>query len=420
MGKIVIMGGGTFNHVRNHLALAAPAFGTTAIELANMLYSTKFHGHQVVLELTKMADRRSSLVTNDDVARRLDEHIADPGVRAIIFNVALCDYDGKVGDTVESGSHAERLKTSKGVTSMTLTPAEKLIGRIRKHRKDIFVVGFKTTTSASPDESYAQALRLLKTNSVNLVLANDTVARRNMIVVPEESRYDFGQDRKLALSKLLDFTLARMENTFTRSKVISGELVPWHSKTIPDNLRKVVDHCRERGAYKPVMGKTAGHFAVKIDSTSLLTSVRKSNFNDLDKPGNGLVMVASDGPDDVLAYGAKPSVGGQSQRIIFAEHQDAECIVHFHCPMNVTRPLEVPIRQQWPYECGSHQCGSNTSEGLLEFNLGGGDKLKAVYLAEHGPNIVFSRNTDPDKVIEFIETHFVLPAKTGGLAAMDA
>lgn len=32
--KCITIGGGTFNHVRNHLALAAPAFSETARKLA--------------------------------------------------------------------------------------------------------------------------------------------------------------------------------------------------------------------------------------------------------------------------------------------------------------------------------------------------------------------------------------------------
>ena len=34
--QIYIFGGGTFSHVRNHMALAAPAFGETAKRLAEL------------------------------------------------------------------------------------------------------------------------------------------------------------------------------------------------------------------------------------------------------------------------------------------------------------------------------------------------------------------------------------------------
>jgi ribulose-5-phosphate 4-epimerase/fuculose-1-phosphate aldolase len=169
----------------------------------------------------------------------------------------------------------------------------------------------------------------------------------------------------------------------------------------------VVNRCIDLGAYKPFMGKTAGHFAVKLNDNTFLTSIRKSNFNELSK--NGLVKVTTDGEDSVLAYGAKPSVGGQSQRIVFSDHKDKEynCIVHFHCPIRPSS--KVPIVSQREFECGSHECGKNTSDGLKQFG-----NLSAVYLDNHGPNVVFNHNIDPDEVIKFIEENFDLTQKTGG------
>jgi ribulose-5-phosphate 4-epimerase/fuculose-1-phosphate aldolase len=197
----------------------------------------------------------------------------------------------------------------------------------------------------------------------------------------------------------------RSHLTFTRSTVVAGEPVSWESELVPQNLRAVVDYCISRGAYKRFRGVTAGHFAVKIDDTTFLTSRRKTDFNDMKNVG--LVKVKTDGPDSVIAYGSKPSVGGQSQRIVFAEHPDTDCIVHFHCP--IKSGSEVPTVSQREYECGSHQCGENTSRGLKRFG-----NLHAVYLKDHGPNIVFSKSVDPQEVIDFIEENFELEAKTGG------
>jgi hypothetical protein len=258
---------------------------------------------------------------------------------------------------------------------MTLRPAPKLIGKIRKTRKDIFVVGFKTTTDANPGEQYAADLRLLKTNSLNLVLANDTITRRNVIIAPEETQYTPTTDRTYALNTLVEIMLSRMTNTFTRSTVVPGDAVPWNSELVPVNLREVVDFC------KTVLGKTAGHFAVKLSDTEVLTSIRKSNFNELAKVG--MVKIVSSGHDSVVAHGFKPSVGGQSQRIVFSKHQDVDCIVHFHCPAK--RTYDIATRSQWQNECGSHQCGQNTADGLQVVDLGDGDRLKVVYLEDHGP-----------------------------------
>lgn len=429
MGNIHIFGGGTFSYVRNHMALAAPAFGNTAWAIYNHILDQRIAefsrgeieqysqiDEMLQLHLTKMASPISDLVTNDDVEKKLDELIRDPSTRVIFFNVALCDYHGKIienrhgEDTLTaSGKYATRLRTSEGDQQMHLSPAAKLIGKIRKTRKDIFVVGFKTTCGASSDEQYVTALNMLKANSINLVLANDTLTRNNMIVAPEETRYCETNDRKLVLKTLVDMTLSRSTNTFTRSTVIPGEHVEWNSEMIPDNLRKVVNHCIDRGAYKPFRGATAGHFAVKISDKEVLTSKRKFNYNDL--KSDGLVRIEYEGLDKVIAHGFKPSVGGQSQRIIFDEHPDADCIVHFHCPLREDKWDVVPTASQWQNECGSHQCGKNTSDHLGNMYAG----IKAVMLDGHGPNIVFSKDVDPLDVINFIEDNFDLTAKTGGL-----
>lgn len=418
--KIHVIGGGTFAHVRNHLALAAPAFGTMAKRLTERLVLDlaleDMDGYEVETHLTKMADTDSSLVTNDDVAALIDELVADPDTRVIVMNAALCDYDGSVleqeflpAQQTLSGKYEARLKTSEGTRLMSLTPADKIIGRIRKERKDIFVVGFKTTTEAHPDEQYRAGLELLKKNSLNLVVANDTTLRNNMIIAPEETRYHETKDRHELTTGLSKMIIARMGNTFTRSTVIDGELESWEeSELIPDSLRTVVNHVVEKGAYKPVLGKTAGHFATRVDDKSVLTSVRKTNFNE----GLDLVRIDYDGLDKVTAHGAKPSVGGQSQRIIFDEHPDLDCIVHFHCPMREDARDAIPVAPQWQNECGSHQCGQNTSSNLRDFA-----GIKAVMLDGHGPNIVFPRDTAPERVIDFIEANFDLKAKTGGLVA---
>lgn len=402
--KIVIIGGGTVMHVKNHLALCAPAYGTTAKQIAQLCrdFIPKM---DTQLHLTKMAGGHE-METNDDVENFLHTIVNDLNVKIVFMNAAICDFSGSIKEEV-SGKYSGRLKTADGDVTMTLHPTDKLLGKIRSHRKDIFLVAFKTTCGATEDEQYQAGLKLLKTNSCNLVLANDTKTRTNMIITPEEARYHITTDRKEALKQLVDMAKLRSHLTFTKSTVVDGVPVPWESELVYPALRKIVDRCIALGAYKPFMGKTAGHFAVKLNDTTFLTSIRKSNFNELSK--NGLVKVTTDGPDTVIAYGAKPSVGGQSQRIVFSDHKDKEydCIVHFHCP--IKPGSKVPIVSQREFECGSHECGKNTSNGLARFA-----NLSAVYLDNHGPNIVFNHNVNPDEVIKFIEDNFDLTNKTGG------
>lgn len=408
--NIHIFGGGTISHVRPHLAICAPAYGSTAKSLDSILHQRSvqtgenFHSF---LHLTKMADPSSYLETNADVATVVQNITELPETKVIFMTTAFCDYTGSVDGL--SGKDKPRLKTSHGEQYIRLSPTEKIISQIRKNRKDIFLVGFKTTAGASPKEQYEAGLTLLKKSSCNLVLANDLHTRSNMIITPEQARYHETTNRTEVLQNLVDMTLFRSKLNFTRSEVIDGEPVSWFDERIPNNLRSVVDHCIAQGAYKRFLGSTVGHFAVKVGDGKFLTSRRKTDFNDIQNVG--MVLVETQGEDRVIAHGSRPSVGGQSQRIVFAEHPDTDCIVHFHCPIKADS--EIPVRSQRELECGSHQCGQNTSSGLKKFDLESGS-IYAVMLDKHGPNLVFNRNIKKEDVVSFIERNFDLSKATDG------
>jgi hypothetical protein len=417
MKNIEIIGGGTVFHVRNHLALCAPAYGTTSRRLEDILLnSDEALDYGINLHLTKMADHRSSLETNEDVSKLVNQLIASHETKIIFFNPALVDYEGSITTSgsvgyewsdnlvTPSGKYQTRLKTSEGEQSMLLWPSQKVLGKIRKERKDIFLIAFKTTCGATEDEQFLTGLHLLKTNSCNLVLANDTKTRMNMIITPEQARYAVSMDREDALQFLVEMTLSRAKGTFTHSTVVPGDSVPWDMERIPHSLKAVVEHCIAKGAYKPFNGSTVGHFAFKVSNNSFITSKRKTDFNKL--PEVGMVLCHSEGDNEVIAYGAKPSVGGQSQRIVFKDHPEVDCIVHFHCPPKY--PAELSVRSQKAHECGSHECGQNTSQGLREEVPG----VKCVYLDNHGPNIVFNHKTNPKEIIEFIDQNFDLSKST--------
>lgn len=181
--SIHIFGGGTIQHVRNHMALCAPAYGSTARRLHDQLFG-KLYDTAVYLHLTKMADHTSFMETNEDVAVRLGGVYTDSAARAIVFNVALCDFAGRIGD-VPSGKYAERLKSREGAVQMTLTPAQKLLATVKASRPDIFLVGFKTTAGADEAGQRAAAERQIQETGADVVVANDTVTRHNILIAAQ-------------------------------------------------------------------------------------------------------------------------------------------------------------------------------------------------------------------------------------------
>lgn len=409
--QIHIVGGGTFEPVRSHLALSAPAFGSTARQLG-ALCEEIMPTMDTNIHLTRMADPESRLETSDDLRALAEEFLGDYSTRMVFWAPAITDFRGQIGE-IAPHKRGEKLDSAMPHT-MDLIPNPKIIPAFRRDgigaqpaRKDIFTVGFKTTVDADPDTQYTIGLKSLKRNSLNLVLANDIKTGLAMVITPEEAAYHETTNRDVALRGLAEIAHERSQMNFTRSTVIAGESINWRSDEVFPALRAVVDHCIQAGAYQPVDGKTAGHFAAKIGPTTFLTSMRKTNFNDLDRVG--LVKVETDGEDSVIAYGSKPSVGGQSQRIVFEQNPGSDCIVHFHCELKEGSTINRVSQRE--YECGSHQCGENTSNGLTEHADG---KIKAVFLEQHGPNIVFAHDIDPQVVIDFIDENFDLTKKTGG------
>lgn len=410
---IHVIGGGTMMHVRPHLALASPAYGDTARTIAELC--TKISpDREVKLHLTKMANGgKGDLETNQDVERLIDKLIADPTTKAIVMSVALCDFDGAICDpimsdhsTTPSGKDQPRLRTKDGEVIAVLTPAPKLIGKIRKERKDIFLIGFKVTAGATEDEQYLAGLHSLKTNSCNLVLANDVHTKLNLIVAPELARYAVTKDREQVLRELVEMMDKRSRLSFTRTTVVPGELIAWDSAMVPAVLRGVVDWCADQGAYKPFNDVTVGHFAYRPTERWLYSSRRKRNYTR--RADRDLVRVMFDG-EEMFAFGAKPSAGTRSQYAVLSHYPEFDCIVHFHCPAKPGSP--VVVRSQRELECGSHECGENTWKGISKFG-----RLAAVMLDKHGPNIIFSSTrTTQEEVTKFITENFDLSVRSDGM-----
>ena len=143
-----------------------------------------------------------------------------------------------------------------------------------------------------------------------------------------------------------------------------------------------------------------------------ISSIRKVDHNEIFQNGMAKIYRKEDGA--IVAEGGKPSVGEHTQQMIYDELGDnAHSIVHFHSPIrkNITH-LPFDTRSQKPFECGSNECGINTATGMKNVGIEG---IYAVHLENHGPNIAFHKDVDPNKVIEFINLYWDLSDKEGGL-----
>lgn len=264
--NIKILGGGCFSHVRNHLSLCAMAFGTTARDLKQQLPFAE-------LILTKMANPNSKIITNEDVKLELDKQLADPNTGIIIMNAALCDFDGSIGD-VESGSHATRLESRNAPFKLTLEVNSKLISHIKEARADVVIVGFKTTTGATELEMLEKAERM----EVDICIANDTVTRKNLLVISEDCDVEykglnlFGS-RKGMLNMLSLFCLELQGNIREETSkhiVVDLEVKNYITKTVA--FEKAVEYS---GVHQENFCTTKSHWSTKEEGVFILSKIKE-------------------------------------------------------------------------------------------------------------------------------------------------
>ena len=195
MSKVVIFGGGTFNPVACHLALAVPAFGETAKRLSRLFEDNGTLKPQLVL--TKMADSNSTLIYNEDLDKYLcDIILPDEDVKAIVMNAAICDFE------MENPSNEARLSSAKDYQATLKGVRGKIVAKIKQRRPDIIVAGFKTTHGASKVEQVAKAFASMAANNLDMVLANDLDSRNNILITKDltvqEGRREFLMEQIMA------------------------------------------------------------------------------------------------------------------------------------------------------------------------------------------------------------------------------
>lgn len=449
--KIYIITGGTMVHVSPHFSLCAPAYGKVGDDLADyvtgsILDQGLIEDYDVQVLPTRMAESINDsdfscydeyldiyksaglkhLETNDDLSKLVDYLIAQPETRCIIMAAAVCDFEpssiativdtGMVDNPVfKFGKDQERLSSSE-CYSLDLKPSEKIVSKIRKQRKDIFLVSFKTTSGVGRDETYRRGLEGLKKNSSNLVFANDIKDQINMVITPEEYPYE-ENTREAALKTLADMIMSRLQLTFNRTGLEDGEAADIMKlaslRRIPGNFVSVLRYAIDHNAFKPFRGKTSGHFGCKVEGEDFdrISSIRKVNHNEVFENGMAKIFRGQDG--SITAIGGRPSVGEHTQQMIYDELGDnAHAIIHFHCPLRMDLGyIPFECREQKPFECGSNECGLNTASGMTKVAEG----IYAVHLSNHGPNIAFHKDVPAQDLISFIEQYWDLSDKEGGL-----
>jgi phosphopantothenoylcysteine decarboxylase/phosphopantothenate--cysteine ligase len=162
--KVLIIAGSTSEPLDDVRVLTNRSSGRTGIELAKIAY---LRGGNVTLWYgTGNVEPPSYLSTvRFESIKDLDKMIKKLNYDIIIICAAISDYTvTKTNGKIRSGRKEVNIK---------LNPTPKIISKIRKANPNTFIVGFKLNSNVSEDQLLTEALELLNSNSLNMVVAND-------------------------------------------------------------------------------------------------------------------------------------------------------------------------------------------------------------------------------------------------------
>lgn len=199
--KIAIFSGGTMIHIRPHLSLCAPAYGTIGEELTTLLDQD----HECVLYRSKMAGGYA-FETNDDLEELIEKVLQDDDLTVIIMAAAVCDFEPtevNINGMIGTGFGKEYARLdSRDEISINFKPTAKIINQIKEKRPDITLVTFKTTAGASIDEIKYKCLRNRDHSNADFVFGNDIQNYTNSLT--DKDGFSVSSDRDENIKRLVD------------------------------------------------------------------------------------------------------------------------------------------------------------------------------------------------------------------------
>ena len=170
--RVLVTSGPTREYIDGFRYITNPSSGKMGVALAEAALRrgaevTLIHGHMAVAPPT--GARAVGVGTTEEMLEAVVDALKDGRQDVAILSAAACDY---------GPLERKMIKTPSGIEhwQIELRPLPKIIERVKKVDKEIFLVGFKAEYNVSDRELIERATRRLEEVDMDLIVAND-VAR---------------------------------------------------------------------------------------------------------------------------------------------------------------------------------------------------------------------------------------------------
>jgi len=329
--------------------------------------------------------------TADDLKNLLFEQPTAPDV--IFQAAAVADYkpvrvEGKIS------SDQDELQ-------LTLAKNPKIISELRdRYGKEAFIIGFKLLSNVSEEQLVAAALKQVKDNRLNLVVANDLQNLHDgqhpiTIVTPEGGAIEFDGERGQVAKRLVDFVLKRAGVHWYHSE-------QWD--TVEDCLgeRKLFKEALDLAHKMNLFTDESGNVSASLNNWHVTVSPRRVDKAKLG--AESAIPAHVDHMRRIVMYEGehKPSIDTGVNSSLFEIYPDVTAMLHFHNGWG-----RMDAVTEFPYPCGVTEEAKELHKAI------GPDYLAnfSVELVHHGfllgmnEGDVNRLNSEWDELVESFTAH---------------
>lgn len=223
--RILITAGPTWVPIDKVRIISNIATGKTGILLAKKLRNL---GSQVTLLLGQIGDLKN--LPKDiriirfsffhELRNIMVKELRSKKYDIVIHSAAVSDYQPKI-------THPYKVKSGKSIWKINLIPTEKLIERVKKINKDIFLVGFKFDLNVDKNKLIKKAKVLMQDAYLDLAVANTLKNNKYQAYILNQKKiYGPLYQKESLVNKLIKLMKKTYKHEFTRikSRIITNNL----------------------------------------------------------------------------------------------------------------------------------------------------------------------------------------------------
>lgn len=367
--RAIVTEGGTVEPIDDVRAITNFSVGRFGHDLARELIASG-------VDVTELAPRSSVERLGENDGAKYENFTDTESLRDLMLDRAevpdIILHSAAVSDYRASRRVDGKISSDSDSLTIELERTPKIISELREnYGSKAFITGFKLLSGVSEVELIGAAMKQLKDNRLNMVIANDARNLRDgrhpvIAVTAEGGAVPFEGRREDVARDLAKFILQRVNVQWFRSESISPTKIDADRR----RFEQVVGLAHKMN----LLTDESGNVSVNMGDGKLQVSPRGVNKKYLDVYDAISSRVDESGLVEYEGQ-VKPSIDTGVSGLLYNKYSELESIIHFHGGWG-----RMDAKTEFPYPCGVFEEADEITRSLDE----SGSTDVSVELVHHG------------------------------------